>query len=163
MWPLPPAVRDIGRSEWRNVGMTATQRKQRFALRFVVAAVVLLGLAGCGGKKAEKPMSEADLVTQTMNSADTGSAVTAYFNCLKTVAPRTPNGTTALDLDRLEAVMKECKSQEDAMTARIADTFGKTDKPETGAARLRGLREEAKKVIRSKPYEPPSVTISGRG
>lgn len=143
--------------------MTAAQRKKRFAVRFVVAAVALLSLAACGRKQAEKPMTDAALLTQTMNSADTGPAVTAYLNCLKTVAPHTPNGTTALDLDRLEAVMKECKSQEDAMTARIADTFGKTDKPETATARLRGLREEAKKVIRSKPYEPPSVTISGRG
>jgi hypothetical protein len=140
-----------------------TRRSEWFAAGCAAVAVALLTLPGCGRKVAEKRMSDADLAAQTMNSPDTGTVVTAYFNCLKAVAPRTPNGHSALDLERLEAVTQACNGEEHAMTTRVADTWGKTDEPATAASRLRGLQDEARKIIRDNPYVPPSVTISGRG
>jgi hypothetical protein len=125
-------------------------------LRGIGAAVALIAMAACSG--AEKPKSERELVAEAMQHADTKAAVAAFFDCLADVAPKTPNGKEALDLDRINRAIEACGPQEEAMKAQVNATWGKKTSQREMERRFKGLKEEAWKVIREHPYEPPVVS-----
>ena len=127
-------------------------------IRTLIAAFALIAVAACSG--GEQPKSDRALATEAMKHADTKDVVAAFFKCLEDVAPKTPNGKDALDLDRINNVIKACQSQEDAMKAKVTEVFGKTTSERQMAGRFEGLTEEAWKVIREHPFVPPTGTIS---
>lgn len=124
--------------------------------RSVVTAFALVVVAACSG---EKPKSDQALAVETIENTDTKAAVAAFFRCLANVAPKTPNGNDALDLDRINRAIKACESEEEAMNAQVNAIWGQKSSPREMKARFDGLKEEAWKIIRENPYEPPSVSL----
>jgi hypothetical protein len=122
----------------------------------IITALALVALAACSG---EKPKSAHTLAIETIEHADTQAIVAIFFGCLADVAPKTPNGNTALDLDRIDRVIKACEAQEDAMEAQVSATFGQKSSPREMKRRFKGLKDETWKIIRENPYQPPSVSL----
>ena len=120
--------------------------------RWVITAFAIASVAACS---EEKPKSDRALAVEAMNHADTKAVVAAFFDCLAETAPKTPNGKEALDLDRINAVIKACGSEEAAMNAQIAATWGKKSSESEMKRRSEGLTEEAWKIVREHPYVPP--------
>ena len=127
-------------------------------LRRIVTAFALVAVAACSG---EKPKSDHALALEAINHADTKAVVAAFFRCLADVAPKTPNGREALDLDRIDRVIKACGSEEEAMNAQVTATWGKKSSKKEMKRRFEGLTKEAWKVVRENPYEPPTVSLPG--
>ena len=124
--------------------------------RRIVTAFVLVAVAACGG---EEQKSDRALAVETIGHADTKAVVAAFFRCLTDAAPKTPNGKDALDLDRINRVIKACGSEEEAMNAQVSATWGQKSSEREMKARFDGLKEEAWKIIRENPYEPPAVNL----
>jgi hypothetical protein len=124
--------------------------------RKTAIALALVALASCGPE--EKPKSAHALALEAMSHADTKVAVAAFFDCLTNVAPKTPNGATALDLDRINRVIEACKSEEDAMMTQVTATWPKSSKRQS-ERRFDGLKEEAWKLIRENPFVPAAVSV----
>ena len=124
--------------------------------RRTITAFALVAVAACSG---EKPKSDYALAVETIKHADTKAVTAAFFRCLTDVAPKTPNGNDALDLDRIDRVIKACGSEEEAMKAQVNATWEQRSSPREMERRFNGLKEEAWKLIRENPYEPPSVSI----
>jgi hypothetical protein len=125
--------------------------------RRVTTALVVVIVAACSGD--EKPKSDSALAAEAIKHADTKDVVAAFFQCLTDVAPKTPNGKEALDLDRINNAIKACQPAEEAMKAQVEATFGKTSSKREMSGRFEGLTEEAWKVVREHPYVPPTGTI----
>jgi len=124
--------------------------------RWVITAFAIVSVAACSG---EKPKSDHALALEAIKHADTKAVVAAFFQCLTDVAPKTPNGSSALDLDRINRVISACQSEEEAMKAQVNATWGEKSSPRDMKGRFEGLTEEAWKIIRENPYEPPSVSL----
>lgn len=124
--------------------------------RKTAIALALVAVASCGAE--EKPKSAQALAVEAINHADTKAAVAAFFACLTDTAPKTPNGATALDLDRINRVIEACKSEEDAMKTQVNATWPKSSKREM-ERRFDGLKDEAWKLIRENPFVPPAVSV----
>lgn len=124
--------------------------------RKTAIALALVAVASCGAE--EKPKSAQALAIEAIKHPDTKAAVAAFFNCLTDVAPKTPNGATALDLDRINRVIEACQSEEDAMKTQVNATWQKSSKREM-ERRFDGLKDEAWKLIRENPFMPPSVSV----
>jgi len=124
--------------------------------RIIITALALVAIAACSG---EKPKSAHALAIETIEHADTQAVVATFFRCLADVAPTTPNGNTALDLNRINTVIKACESQEEAMKAQVNATFGQKSPPREMKRSFKGLKEESWKIIREKPYQPPSAKL----
>jgi hypothetical protein len=122
----------------------------------VVAAFVLVAAVACSG---EKPKSAHTLALETINHADTKGVVATFFQCLTDAAPKTPNGKDALDLTRINNVIEACQPEEETMKAQVKTAFGGKDSARAMKRRLEGLNEEAWKLIREHPFEPPSETV----
>jgi hypothetical protein len=122
----------------------------------IITTLALVAIAACSG---EKPKSAHALAIETIEHADTQAVVATFFRCLADIAPTTPNGNSALDLDRINKVVKACESQEEAMKAQVNATWGQKSSPRQMKARFKGLREESWKIIRENPYQPPSVNF----
>ena len=122
----------------------------------MITTLALVSVAACSG--GEKPKSDHALAVEAMNHADTKAVVAAFFGCLADTAPKTPNGKEALDLDRINAVIKACDSEEEAMNAQINAILGKTSSQSEMKRRSNGLTKEAWKVVRENPYVPPTAT-----
>ena len=52
-----------------------------------------------------------------------------------------------------------CGSEEEAMNAQVNATWGQKSSEREMNARFDGLKEEAWKIIRENPYEPPAVNL----
>jgi hypothetical protein len=124
--------------------------------RRIIMAFAFVAVAACSG---DRPKSDHALAVEAMQHADTKAVVAAFFQCLADVAPKTPNGNDALDLDRINRVIKACGSEEEAMKAQVNATWGQKSSQHEMERRFNGLKEEAWKVIRENPYEPPSVSL----
>jgi hypothetical protein len=126
-------------------------------IRTLIAAFAVLAVAACSG--GEQPKSDRVLATEAMKHAETKDVVAVFFKCLEGVAPKTPNGKDALDLDRINNVIKACQSEEEAMKAKVTEVFGKTTSQRQMQGRFDGLTEEAWKVIRAHPFVPPTGSL----
>ena len=124
--------------------------------RKTAIALALVAVASCGAE--EKPKSAQALAVEAINHADTKAAVAAFFDCLTSTAPKTPNGATALDLDRINRVIEACKSEEDAMKTQVNATWPKSSQRQM-ERRFDGLKDEAWKLIRENPFVPPAVSV----
>lgn len=125
--------------------------------RWVITAFAIVSVAACS---SEAPKSDHALALEAIKHADTKAVVAAFFDCLTDTAPKTPNGKEALDLDRINAVIKACGSEEDAMKAQLDVTWGKKSSKSEMKRRFDGLTEEAWKIVREHPYVPPLATTA---
>ena len=121
-------------------------------LRWVITGFTIVSVAACSG---ETPKSDQALALEAMKHADTTAVVAAFFDCVTNTAPKTPNGKDALDLGRIDTVIKACGSEEEAMRAQINATWGKRSSEGQMKRRFEGLTEEAWKIVRAHPYVPP--------